>query len=93
MRVLLAAVLLIAAATPPASAQNAPTKAERTRDRINKVWDAQLERIRNAQVASKCNAEAKKQYWAIRFNKRRKYAEECVAQANTIVVDRAGTIP
>jgi hypothetical protein len=93
MRVLLAAVLLTAAAAPPASAQNAPTKADRSRERVNKAWDAQLERIRTAQIASKCRAEAKKQYWAIRFNKRRMYEQDCVAQARTIVVDRAGNIP
>jgi hypothetical protein len=92
MRFVLAAMLLLAAVAIPADAQNAPTKTDRSRDRINKAWDAQLERIRNAQIASKCKAEAKKQYWAIRFNKRRMYEQDCVAQANTIVVDRAGTI-
>jgi hypothetical protein len=92
MRLVLAAMLLLAAVAIPADAQNAATKTDRSRDRINKAWDAQLERIRNAQIASKCKAEAKKQYWAIRFNKRRMYEQDCVAQANTIVVDRAGTI-
>ena len=92
MRLVLAATLLLVAVAIPAGAQNAPKKADQVRDRINKVWDAQLERIRNAQIASKCKAEAKKQYWAIRFNKRRMYEEECVAQARTVVVDRAENI-
>jgi hypothetical protein len=92
MRVVLA-TLIVAAVTIPASAQNAPTKTDRARERINKVWDGQLERIQNARIASKCKAEAKTKYWAIRFNKRRKYEENCVAEAHTIVVDRSGTIP
>ena len=92
MRLVLA-TLLVAAVAIPAGAQTAPTKADRTRERINKVWDTQLERIQNARIASQCKAEAKTKYWAIRFNKRRKYEENCVAEAHTIVVDRSGTIP
>jgi hypothetical protein len=92
MRLVLAATLLLAAIAIPAGAQNAPKKADQTRERVNKAWDAQLERIRNAQIASKCKVEAKKQYWAIRFNKRRIYEQDCLAQARTIVVDRAGNI-
>jgi hypothetical protein len=92
MRLVLAATLVLAAVAIPANAQTAPKKADQARERINKAWDAQLERIRNAQIASKCKAEARKQYWAIRFNKRRMYEQDCVAQAHTIVVDRAGTI-
>jgi predicted ATPase with chaperone activity len=87
------ATLALAAVIVPANAQNAPKKADQVRERVNKAWDAQLERIRNAQIASKCKAEAKKQYWAIRFNKRRMYEQDCAAQARTIVVDRAGNIP
>ena len=93
MRFVLAATLMFAAIAIPADAQNAPKKPDQVRDRINKNWDAQLERIRNAQITSKCRAEANKQYWAIRFNKRRKYEEDCVAEARTVVVDRAGNIP
>ena len=93
MRLPLAALLVIVVAAIPAGAQNAPSKSERGRERINKGWDAQLERMREAQIASRCKAESKKQYSAIRFNKRRMYVEDCIAQAHTVVVDRAGKTP
>ena len=93
MRLVLAATLMLAAVAIPAER---PERAQESRSGPRphqQDWDAQLERIRNAQIASKCRADARKQYWAIRFNKRRKYEEDCVAQARTIVVDRAGNIP
>ena len=93
MRLLLAAAAVIVTAAIPAAAQNAPGKSERVRERINKGWDAQLEKMREAQIASKCKADSKKQYSAIRFNKRRMYVEDCIAQAHIVVVDRAGTTP
>ena len=92
MRLILALLVIVATAIP-AGAQNAPSKAERARERINKGWDAQLERMREAQIASRCKAESKKQFSAIRFNKRRTYVEDCIAQAHTVVVDRAGKTP
>ena len=93
MRLLLAAVSAIVAAATPAGAQNAAKKSEQVRERVNKAWDAQLEKMREAQINSRCKADAKKQYWAIRFNKRRMYVEDCIAQAHTAVVDRAGRTP
>jgi hypothetical protein len=97
MRSVLAVLLTILAAAPAAAQDmrnpEPQKKFEQARDRINKALDARLEKMRNAMVESKCKAEAKERYWAIRFNKRRKYQEDCVAQAHTIVADRSGTIP
>ena len=93
MRLLLAAAAVIITAAIPTGAQNAPGKSERLRERINKGWDARLEKMREAQIASKCKAESKTQYSAIRFNKRRMYVENCIAQAHIVVVDRAGSTP
>ena len=93
MRLLLAALSVIIAAAIPAGAQSAPGKSERVRERVNKEWDARLEKMREAQIASKCKVESKQQYSAIRFNKRRMYVEDCIAQAHIVVVDRAGKTP
>jgi ERCC4-related helicase len=93
MRLLLVALPVIIAAAAPAGAQSAPNKSEQVRERINKAWDERLEKMREAQIASRCKADSKQQYSAIRFNKRRIYVEDCIAQAHTIVVDRAGTTP
>jgi hypothetical protein len=81
MRLVLA-TLLVAAAVVPAEAQDAPRKADQARERINKAWDARLEKIRNMQIESKCRAEAKTQYSAIHFRKRRAFVQDCIAQAH-----------
>ena len=52
-------------------------------DKVNKVWDAQIERMRGAQIAAKCKADAKKQYSAIHFKKRRIFVKNCIEQARS----------
>jgi hypothetical protein len=84
MRLACAFLIAIAAALP-AGAQDMrnyePRKADQVRDRINKAWDARLERMRASQIEAECKAKAKKQYWAIRFNKRRAFVQDCIEQA------------
>ena len=83
------AVLFVVAAVMPIRAQeiqqeNPKSSAEVRRDRIdrvNKGWDAQIERMRGAQNAAKCKADAKKQYSAIHFKKRRAFVKNCIEQA------------
>ncbi len=79
------AILIAIAAMAPAGAQDMrdiePRKFDKTRDRINAALDARLERLRVAQIEADCKAAAKKEYWAIRFNKRRAYVQDCVEQA------------
>jgi len=76
------AVLLVAAVTAPVSAvAQQPKNFEVRRERVNKVWDEQIEKIRTRRVASDCRAEAKKRFSAIRFNKRRQFVASCIEQA------------
>jgi hypothetical protein len=79
------AVLFVVAAVVPIRAEESPkssTDVRRERiDRVNKVWDAQVDRIRGAQIAAKCKADAKKQYSAIHFKKRRMFVKNCIEQA------------
>jgi len=93
MRLLVAVSIVIVATAAPADAQSAPTKSDRARERINKAWDGQLERMREAQIAAACKGEAKEHYSAIRFNKRRTYVANCITEAHGPVVDKAGSIP
>jgi hypothetical protein len=82
------AILLVAAAVVPTGAQesqqanpksSADVRRERI-DRVNKGWDAQIERLRGAQIAAKCKADAKKKYSAIHFKKRRMFVTNCIEQ-------------
>lgn len=81
MRLVLA-TLLFAAVAVPAGAQDTPRKPDQVRERINKAWDARLEKIRDMQIESKCKAESKKQYSAIHFRKRRAFVQDCIAEAH-----------
>jgi hypothetical protein len=86
MRLFLA-VLFVVAAVVPIGAQEAPKSSADVRrariDKVNKVWDAQVERIRGAQIAAKCKADAKKQYSAVHFKKRRAFVKYCIEQAHS----------
>jgi ABC-type sulfate transport system substrate-binding protein len=79
------AVLFVIAAVVPVEAQESPKSSADVRreriERVNKVWDAQIEKMRGAQIAAKCKADAKKQYSAIHFKKRRMFATKCIEQA------------
>jgi len=79
------AVLLVVVAVVPIRAQESPKSAADVRrermDKVNKVWDAQIERMRGAQIAAKCKADAKRQYSAIHFKKRRLFVQNCIEQA------------
>jgi ABC-type sulfate transport system substrate-binding protein len=79
------AVLFVIAAVVPIEAQETPKSSADVRreriDRVNKVWDAQIEKMRGAQIAAKCKAEAKKQYSAIHFKKRRMFVTKCIEQS------------
>jgi hypothetical protein len=81
------AVLLVVAAVAPINAQESPKSAAEVRreriDKVNKVWDAQIDRMRSAQIAAKCKADAKKQYSAIHFKKRRMFVKNCIEQARS----------
>ena len=77
-------VLIVIGAIVSVNAQQVPRSDEVRRermDKINKVWDEQIERIRRIQIEAGCKAEAKKQYSAIRFRKRRLFVEDCIAKA------------
>ena len=85
MRRALAALFVVAAVVPTSAEENPKSSAEVRReriDRVNKVWDAQFEKIRDAQTAAKCKADAKKQYSAIHFKKRRIFLQNCIVQAS-----------
>ena len=81
------AVLFVIAAVVPIEAQETPKSSADVRreriDRVNKVWDAQIEKMRGAQIAAKCKAEAKKQYSAIHFKKRRMFVTKCIEQSRS----------
>jgi hypothetical protein len=84
MRLALAVLFVIAAVVPIEAQENPKSSADVRRDRIervNKVWDAQIEKMRGAQIAAKCKAEAKKQYSGIHFKKRRLFVQNCIEQA------------
>ena len=84
MRLALAVLIVIAAVVPIEAQENSKSSADLRReriDRVNKVWDAQIEKMRGAQIAAKCKAEAKKQYSAIHFKKRRMFVTKCIEQA------------
>jgi len=50
------AVLLVAAVTAPVSAvAQQPKNFEVRRERVNKVWDEQIEKIRTRRVAADCS--------------------------------------
>jgi hypothetical protein len=86
MRRVLALLFVVAAVVPISAEENPKSTAEVRRERIdkvNKVWDAQIERIRGAQIAAKCKADAKKQYSAIHFKKRRLFLKHCIEQARS----------
>ena len=80
MRLVIAAVLAAATAAAPARAVE-KAKAIEVRDRINKAWDAQVEKIRQVQIEARCKSEAKKKYLAFRFKKRRAFVRDCIEQA------------
>jgi hypothetical protein len=83
-RGLVLGALFLGAATVSVNAQQDPKRDEVRRERmnkINKVWDEQIERIRRIQIEAGCNVEAKKQYSAIRFRKRRLFVEDCIDKA------------
>jgi hypothetical protein len=81
------AVLFVVATVVPISAEENPKSSAEVRreriDKVNKVWDAQIEKIRGAQIAAKCKADAKKQYSAIHFKKRRMFVKNCIEQARS----------
>lgn len=81
MRLALAS-LIVVVALASVRAEDAPKRAIEVRDRVNKVLDAQIGKIRGAQIAAKCKADAKKQYSAIRFKKRRIFLQNCIAEAS-----------
>ena len=84
MRLALAVLFVIAAVVPIEAQENPKSSADLRReriDRVNKVWDAQIEKMRGAQIAAKCKAEAKNQYSAIHFRKRRMFVTKCIEQA------------
>jgi len=78
---LVVAAVLVAAAPSFAQEQRKDRKA--IQDRVNKVWDQQLERMRRNKLEADCKAEAEKAYSAIRFNKRAEFKEECIKKAST----------
>ena len=81
------AVLFMIAAVVPIEAQESPRSSPDLRreriDRVNRVWDARIERMRGAQITAKCKADAKKQYSAIHFRKRRMFVIKCIEQARS----------
>jgi hypothetical protein len=74
-------LLLIFAATESVTAREGVKRSEQVRDRINSVWDEGLKRIWLRQIEAGCKADAKKQYSAIRFNKRRAFVDQCITKA------------
>jgi hypothetical protein len=82
MRLALAALLVVVVILPVSAQQTSKSEVQRERmNRINKVWDGQVERIRRIHVEAGCKAEAKKQYSAIRFRKRRAFVQDCIDKA------------
>jgi hypothetical protein len=75
------ALLFVVAVAAPAAAVEKANSAVSARERINKVWDEGLKKIWFRQIEAGCKADAKKQYSAMRFNKRRQFVEQCVDNA------------
>ena len=51
------------------------------KERFNKGWDVQLENAQDpSRVASRCKAEARRQYSVMHPIKRRKFVQECIAR-------------
>ena len=69
------------AVTGSVSAQERIKRGEQVRERINRAWDEGLRRMWLRQIEAGCKADAKKQYSAIRFNKRRAFVNQCIAKA------------
>jgi hypothetical protein len=78
---LVLATLIILAVADSAPAQEKVKRGDEVRARINRTWDEGLRRIWLRQIEAGCKADAKKQYSAIRFNKRRAFVEQCIAKA------------
>jgi hypothetical protein len=86
MRLALAILFVVAAIVPIGAQENPKSSADARRermDKVNKVWDAQIERMRGAQIAAKCKADAKQQYSAIHFRKRRAFVKNCIEQGRS----------
>ena len=88
MRLALAVLLVVAAAAPAGAQQKARSSSE-ARERINKVWDERLQRMLHARIEAGCKAEAKRNYSAIRFNKRRMFVDECIERATAAAAQAA----
>jgi hypothetical protein len=73
--------MLIFAIIEPVTAQENVKRGEQVRERINRAWDEGLKRMWFRQIEAGCKADAKKQYSAIRFNKRRAFVKQCIAKA------------
>ena len=51
------------------------------KERFNKSWDVQLENAQDqSRVASRCKAEARRQYSVMHPIKRRKFVQECISR-------------
>jgi predicted component of type VI protein secretion system len=51
------------------------------KERFNKGWDVQLENAQDqSRMASRCKAEARRQYSVMHPLKRRKFVQECIAR-------------
>jgi hypothetical protein len=70
--------------TESVTAQEHVKRGEQVRGRINNIWDEGLRRMWLRQVEAGCKADAKKQYSAIRFNKRRAFVDQCIAKATAL---------
>ena len=77
------AVFLVALGPATLSAQEKPKGLGAKYERANKMWDERLSRMLRAHIEAQCKDEAKKAYSAIRFNKRRKFLDDCVSKATT----------
>jgi hypothetical protein len=75
------AMLLVFALISPATSVEKVKRGDQARARINAAWDEGLRRIWLRQIEAGCKADAKNQYSAIRFNKRRLFVEQCIAKA------------
>ena len=71
------------AVTESVTAQEGVKRGEQVRERINRAWDEGLKRIWLRQIEAGCKADAKKQFSAIRFNKRRAFVGQCIAKATS----------
>lgn len=83
------AVLLVVAAAAPVSAMEKVKRSIEVRERINNVWDERLKKTLHARIEASCKAEAKKNYSAIRFNKRRVFVEQCIEKATAPAATQA----